>query len=78
MLVALLSREPESYSTRRLVAAGTQLGQKVRVYDTLKFSLELARYAPGLLYGGKALPLVGAVLLRIGASVTYFGTAVVR
>lgn len=78
MLVALLSREPESYSTRRLVEAGTQLGQKVRVYDTLKFSLELARHAPGLLYCGKPLPTVGAVLPRIGASVTYFGTAVVR
>ncbi len=78
MLVALLSREPKSYSTRRLVEAGTKLGQKVRVYDTLKFSLELAQHAPGLLYRGKVMPPVDAVLPRIGASVTYFGTAVVR
>lgn len=78
MVVALLSREPKSYSTRRLVEAGTELGQKVRVYDTLKFSLELAQNAPGLLYHGKSLPTVHAVLPRVGASVTYFGTAVVR
>lgn len=78
MLVALLSREPKSYSTRRLVDAGTQLGHKVRVYDTLRFSLELAQHAPGLLFRGKSLPHIDAVLPRIGASVTYFGTAVVR
>lgn len=78
MVVALLSREPRSYSTRRLVEAGTALGQRVRVYDTLKFSIELAHNAPGLLYHGKPLPTVHAVLPRVGASVTYFGTAVVR
>lgn len=78
MFVAILSREPRSYSTRRLVEAGTQLGQKVRVYDTLRFSLELVQQAPGLLYRGKPLPEVDAVLPRVGASVTYFGTAVVR
>lgn len=78
MLVAILSREPRSYSTRRLVDAGTQLGHKVRVYDTLRFSLELAQQTPGLLYKGKALPPIDAVLPRVGASVTYFGTAVVR
>lgn len=78
MLVAILSREPKSYSTRRLVEAGAQLGHKVRVFDTLRFSLELAQHAPGLFYKGKPLPHVDAVLPRIGASITYFGTAVVR
>lgn len=78
MKLAILSREPKSYSTRRLVDTATQLGHKVRLLDTLRFSLELAQQAPGLLYLGKPLGPIDAVLPRIGASVTYFGTAVVR
>ena len=78
MKVAILSREPKSYSTRRLIDSAVQLGHKVRVYDTLRFSLELAQQAPGLLYRGKPLGAIDAVIPRVGASITYFGTAVVR
>jgi ribosomal protein S6--L-glutamate ligase len=78
MKLAILSREPKSYSTRRLVDAATHAGHKARVFDTLRFSLELAQHAPGLLYQGKPLGSIDAVLPRVGASVTYFGTAVVR
>lgn len=78
MKVAILSREPKSYSTRRLIDSAVQLGHRVRVYDTLRFSLELAQQAPGLLYRGKPLGAIDAVIPRVGASITYFGTAVVR
>lgn len=78
MKLAILSREPKSYSTRRLVDTATHHGHKVRTFDTLRFSLELAQQAPGLLYHGKPLAAIDAVLPRVGASVTYFGTAVVR
>jgi ribosomal protein S6--L-glutamate ligase len=78
MKLAILSREPKSYSTRRLVDTATHMGHKVRLFDTLRFSLELAQQAPGLLYQGKPIGPIDAVLPRVGASVTYFGTAVVR
>lgn len=78
MKLAILSREPNSYSTRRLVESATHQGHKGKVFDTLRFSLELAQHAPGLLYQGKPVGPINAVLPRIGASVTYFGTAVVR
>jgi ribosomal protein S6--L-glutamate ligase len=78
MRIAILSREPKSYSTRRLVEASAQLGHEATVYDTLRFSIEIARQDPNLLYEGHALGPIDAVIPRIGASVTYFGTAVVR
>jgi ribosomal protein S6--L-glutamate ligase len=78
MKLAILSREPNSYSTRRLIEAAQALGHKARVYDTLRFSIEIAKQEPDLLYQGNPLPETDAVIPRIGASITYFGTAVVR
>ncbi len=78
MKLAILSREPRSYSTRRLVQAALAQGHKARVYDTLRFSIEIAQQEPDLLYQGKSVRYVDAVIPRIGASITYFGTAVVR
>ncbi len=78
MKLAILSRSPQCYSTRRLVEAVKQRGHAVRVLDTIKFAIDLRRSEPDLYYRGKQLPHYDAVLPRIGNSITYFGTAVVR
>lgn len=78
MKLAILSRAPQAYSTQRLVAAAEQRGHKVRVLNTLRFSIDLAGEAPDLAYRGKLLSDYDAILPRIGNSITYFGTAVVR
>ena len=78
MKLAILSRAPRSYSTRCLKEAAVDRGHQVKVLDTLRFSLEVNHGAPDLFYGSKHLTEYDAVIPRIGASVTYFGTAVVR
>lgn len=78
MKLAILSRGPKCYSTRRLREAAKGRGHEVRVLDTLKFVIDLQRGVPALYYRQKPLDPVDAVLPRIGASITYFGTAVVR
>ena len=78
MKLAILSRAPRSYSTRRLKEAAEARGHTTRVLDTLNFAIEVERGAPGLLYRSKPLSHYDAVIPRIGASITYFGTAVVR
>ena len=78
MKVAILSRAPRAYSTRRLKEAALARGHKVKVLDTLKFSIEVERGAPQLLYRSKLLSSYDAIIPRIGASITYYGTAVVR
>ena len=78
MKLAILSRGPRCYSTRRLREAAVQRGHKVLVLDTLKFAIDLERGAPDLYFRQKQLSQYDAVLPRIGASITYFGTAVVR
>lgn len=76
--VAILSRAPRSYSTQRLVTAATERGHDARVLDTLRFSIDLSGREPDLQYRGRPLDDVDAVLPRIGASITFFGLAVVR
>jgi len=76
--IAILSRSPRCYSTRRFREAATSRGHTVKVLDTLKFSISLEEELPELFYGRKRLSDYDAVLPRIGASITYFGTAVVR
>ena len=78
MKLAILSRGPRCYSTRRLREAAGQRGHKVLVLDTLKFAIDLERGNPDLYFRQKQLSQYDAVLPRIGASITYFGTAVVR
>ena len=78
MKLAILSRAPDAYSTRRLREAADERGHQVKVLDTLSFSIEVERGSPALLFRGKALSRYDAVIPRIGASITYFGTAVVR
>ena len=78
MKLGILSCGPKSYSTRRLVEAAEQRGHSVRVLNTLKFAIDLQQGIPDLYYRQKALSTYDAVLPRIGASITYYGTAVVR
>jgi ribosomal protein S6--L-glutamate ligase len=78
MKLGILSCSPKCYSTRRLRDAALQRGHEVKVLSTLKFSIDLEQGEPELYYRSKILSQYDAVLPRIGASVTYFGTAVVR
>ena len=78
MKLGILSCGPKSYSTRRLVEAAQQRGHNVRVLNTLKFAIDLQQGMPDLYYRQKVLSTYDAVLPRIGASITYYGTAVVR
>lgn len=78
MKFAILSRNIHCYSTRRLREAALERGHKVKVLNTLKFAIDLEEGAPDLFFRSKQLGNYDAVLPRIGASITYFGTAVVR
>ncbi|MCB0993535.1 MAG: RimK family alpha-L-glutamate ligase [Acidimicrobiales bacterium] len=78
MKLAILSRAPRSYSTQRLVAAANERGHDVDVLNTLRFAIDLSGAEPDLQYRGKPLDDYDAVLPRIGASITFFGLAVVR
>lgn len=78
MKLAILSRSPNAYSTLRLKQAALDRGHRALVLNTLRFAIDLADDEPDLQYRGKQLSDYDAVLPRIGASITYFGTAVVR
>ncbi|MEZ6048325.1 MAG: RimK family alpha-L-glutamate ligase [Planctomycetaceae bacterium] len=78
MKLGILSCSPRCYSTRRLVEAAKHRGHKVKVLNTLRFAIDLKEGEPDLYYSQKELSLYDAVLPRIGASITYFGTAVIR
>ena len=78
MKLAILSRGPNSYSTRRLKEAALARNHDAKVLNTLKFAIDLDRGSPDLYFRQKQLSHYDAVLPRIGASITYYGTAVVR
>ncbi|MCL4131064.1 UNVERIFIED_CONTAM: hypothetical protein GTU68_006693 [Idotea baltica] len=78
MELGILSRSPDCYSTARLVQAAEKRGHKVKVFDTLKFAIDLREGRPSLYYKQEKVEELDAILPRIGASITYFGTAVVR
>lgn len=76
--VAVLSREPNSYSTKRLVIAGEERGHTVEIIDTTRCYMAINALAPEIHYDGKRLPRYDVVIPRIGASITSYGTAVLR
>jgi ribosomal protein S6--L-glutamate ligase len=78
MKIAILSRNPKLYSTKRFVEAGEKLGHQVDVIDTMHCYMDVTSSRPSVRYKGKALPRYDAVIPRIGASVTFYGTSVVR
>jgi ribosomal protein S6--L-glutamate ligase len=76
--LAILSRSRSCYSTRRLVEAARARGHEPRVLDTLKFAISSSEASPELFYRGKPLPAYDGVIPRIGASITFYGTSLVR
>lgn len=78
MRIAILSRDATLYSTRRLKEAGESRGHRVDVIDTLHCYMDITTNQPSVRYQGEDLPHYDAVIPRIGASVTFYGTAVVR
>ena len=78
MRLVILSRQPSLYSTRALFEAALNRGHDVQVMDTLQFDIRLSRRSPELYYQGEPVGPVDAVIPRIGASITFFGLAVVR
>ncbi len=78
MNIAILSRDPKLYSTRRLKEAGEKRGHSMEIIDHMKCVLFIEKKNPMVLYQGKRLDYFDAVIPRIGASVTFYGAAVVR
>jgi ribosomal protein S6--L-glutamate ligase len=78
MKIVVLSRNSKLYSTRRLVEAARAAGDEVRVVDVLGCYMTLSASNPEIHYRGRLLKSPDAVIPRIGASVTYYGTAVLR
>lgn len=78
MKLGILSRAPHAYSTMRLKKAASERSHQVRVLNTLRFAIDLSGKTPMLQYRGNQLSHYDAVLPRVGASITFFGLAVVR
>ncbi|MBN0989118.1 30S ribosomal protein S6--L-glutamate ligase [Amphritea pacifica] len=78
MKIAILSRNPSLYSTRRLIEAAEAAGHEVRVLDVLRCYMNINSEEPSIHYKGEDLGSFDAVIPRIGASVTFYGTAVLR
>jgi len=78
MKIAILSRSSNIYSTRRLKEAAAERGHDVRVVDTLRCYMNIASHRPEIHYRGGRLEDYDAVIPRIGASITFYGTAVLR
>lgn len=78
MKIAILSRKKELYSTRRLIEAAGRRGHEVRVIDPLKCYMNVTSHSPSVHYRGDRLEDFDAIIPRIGASITFYGTAVVR
>ena len=78
MKIAILSRNKRLYSTRRMVQAGEDLGHEMHVIDTLRCYMSMVSHKPEIHFKGEVLEGFDAVVPRIGASITQYGTAVLR
>lgn len=78
MKIALLSRNRQLYSTRRLVEAAEARGHEIRILDVLRCYMNVTSHRPSIHYRGAELEQFDAVIPRIGASVTFYGTSVLR
>ncbi len=78
MKLAMLARNPGLYSHKRLVAAARARGHDIEVVDTLKCYMNIASHRPEVRYKGRSLEGFDAVIPRIGASITFYGLAVLR
>ncbi len=78
MKIAILSQDPSLYSTKRLKEAGEKQGHEMRVINYLRCYMNITSLRPSVFYNGKPLEDFDAIIPRIGASKTFYGTAVVR
>ena len=78
MNIAILSRNPRLHSTKRLKEAGEARGHRVEIIDHMKCVLLIEKKNPMVWYSGRKLDYFDAIIPRIGASVTFYGAAVVR
>lgn len=78
MKIGILSRKSSLYSTRRLVEAAEKRGHIVQIIDPLRCYMKIVAHKPAIHYKGKMLEGFDAIIPRIGASITFYGTAVVR
>lgn len=78
MRIAVLSMRPRLYSTRRLIDAGKERGHEMKVINTLRCYMNVSSKNPSIHYMGQPLTEFDAVIPRIGASITFYGSAVVR
>jgi ribosomal protein S6--L-glutamate ligase len=78
MNIVILSRNPDLYSTQRLVEEGKRRNHKIEVIDPLKCDIIIEKEKPTIFFKDRYLDYVDAVIPRIGASVTFYGCAVVR
>jgi ribosomal protein S6--L-glutamate ligase len=78
MNIVILSRNAHLYSTNRLIEEGEKRGHHMEVIDPLKCDLIIEKEKPTIYYNNRYLDYVDAIIPRIGASVTFFGCAVVR
>lgn len=78
MKIGILSRNSRLYSTRRLKEAAEVRGHEVEVIDPLRCYMSIASHRPEIHYRGRSLVGFDAIIPRIGASITFYGTAVVR
>ena len=78
MKIAMLARNPNLYSHRRLVEAAEQRGHQIDVLNTLRCTVQIASHRPTVSYNGETLAGYDAVIPRIGASVTHYGLAILR
>lgn len=78
MKIAILSTNRNLYSTRRLVEAGVERGHEMPVYDHKRCYMNIKSAEPEIHYNGKPIEGVDAIIPRIGASISFYGTAIVR
>ena len=78
MKIALLCRSPQLYSHQRIMTAARERGHEIDAINHLRCTIDIASHRPKIHYGNKVLGKYDAVIPRIGASVTFFGAAVVR
>ena len=78
MKIAVLSTNRNLYSTKRLIEAGEERGHKMRIVNHKRCYMNIASHNPGVHYKGESIEGLDAIIPRIGASISFYGTAVVR
>ncbi len=78
MKIAMMARNPDLYSHKRLKEAAEQRGHQLDIINTLRCYMNIASRRPAIYYNGEKLQPYDAVIPRIGASVTFYGLAVLR